>query len=140
MIMRSEISKRNKYWLSRQRYLSLYYFCLQYHEWKDEYATLDGKKAINLDGMPHGSSSGSPTEALGIRRAELSNMIKVVEETAHETDPMLEKYILRGVTDESVTFTYLQMMMDMPCSRNTYYQRKRRFYWLLSKKIKIGTS
>lgn len=140
LFMRSELSKRNKYWLSRRRYLSLYHFCLQYQEWKDEYATLDGKKAINMDGMPHGSSVGSPTEALGVRRAELSGLIKMIEDTAHETDPMLAKYILRGVTDENATYTYLQMMMDMPCSRNTYYQRKRRFYWLLSKKIKIVIS
>lgn len=134
--MRSEISRKNKYWLERQKYLTLYHYCLQYQSWKDEYVTLDGKKAMVYDGMPHGSSVGSPTENLAIKRAKLSDKIKQLEETAVETDPALAKWILKGVTDENATYTYLQMMMDIPCSQNTYHARKRRFYWLLDKKMK----
>jgi len=138
--MRSEISKKSKYWIERQRYLLLYHYCLQYQSWKDEYSTLDGKKAMVYDGMPHGTSVGSPTESLAIKRAELSAQIQGLEQTAYEADPALAKWILKGVTDENATYTYLQMMMDIPCSRNTYYSRRRYFFWLLDKKVKIGIS
>ena len=134
--IRAELSRKNKYWISKHRFYELYHFCLQYQEWKDEYATLDGKKAINMDGMPHGSGVGSPTEALGIQRAELSAKINLVESAAHETDPALEKYIIKGVTDENATFTYLKMIMGIECSDFTYYARRRKFFWILDKKLK----
>lgn len=134
--VRAELSRKNKYWISKHRFYELYHFCLQYQEWKDEYNTLDGKKAINMDGMPHGSSVGSPTEALGIRRAELYNKIHLVEAIANEADPALSKYILKGVTEEGITFTYLQMRMGINCAPGTYYDRRRRFFWLLDKKYK----
>ena len=92
------------------------------------------------DGMPHGNNVGSPTESLAIKRAELSAQIQGLEQTAYEADPALAKWILKGVTDENATYTYLQMMMDIPCSRNTYYSRRRYFFWLLDKKVKIGIS
>ena len=133
--IRAELSRKNKYWISKHRFYELYHFCLQYKEWKDEYSTLDGKKAINMDGMPHGTSVGSPTENLAIRRAMLSEKMHLVESVASEADPALAKFILKGVTEEGITFTYLQMRMDMNCAPGTYYDRRRRFFWLLDKKV-----
>lgn len=96
---------------------------------------LDGKKAMVYDGMPHGTTVGSPTENLAIRRAILSEKIDLIEKTAYETDPDYAKYIVKGVTDENATFTYLKMIMGIPCSDFTYYERRRKFFWLLDKKI-----
>ena len=31
--MKSTVSKKNKYWISRHRYLELVHFCAQYDEW-----------------------------------------------------------------------------------------------------------
>ena len=31
--MRTTVSKKNKYWISRHRYLELSHFCAQYNEW-----------------------------------------------------------------------------------------------------------
>ena len=60
---------------------------------------------------------------------------KLIEQTAMETDSELYQYIIKAVTNEYVTYKYLQTIMNIPCSRNTYYDRRRKFYYLLSKKI-----
>ena len=133
--VRSEMSPNNKWWISKHRFLELYHYCLQYKEWKDEYESLDGKKSINYDGMPHGTNTGDPTYDLAVRRVELKNKIQMVQMTSHETDIALQKYILEGVTNENATFEYLYFKMGMPCSRNTYYERRKKFYWLLDKHL-----
>ena len=132
--MRSEVSKKNRYWLDKEKYMELYHACHQYQRWKDEYTLLDGKRGFENDGGTHERSTDSPVENVAIRRAQLAEYMKMIEDTAKETDPFLWEYIFRGVTDPTVTVTYLQEIMGMPCSHNTYYARKRRFYWLFSKK------
>ena len=59
--------------------------------------------------------------------------MRLVEDTAKETDEALWSYILKAVT-EDLSFTYLSTVLEIPCSRGTYYDRYRRFFWLLSKK------
>lgn len=39
---RAEVSKRNKYYISKHRYYELKHFCLQYPEWKHALDILDG--------------------------------------------------------------------------------------------------
>ena len=133
---RAEISKKNKYWISKHRFYEISHHCLQYNEWKDEYTTLSrqGISGVEYDGMPHGSDVGNPTEHAGIRLAELKTKMETIERTAEETDPVLAKYILKAVTNEDVTFNYLKQFMDIPCEKDMYYDRRRKFYWLMSKK------
>ena len=104
--------------------------------WKDEYTTLSrqGISGVEYDGMPHGSDVGNPTEHVGIRLAELKTKMETIERTAEETDPVLAKYILKAVTNEDVTFNYLKQFMDIPCEKDMYYDRRRKFYWLMSKR------
>lgn len=125
-----------KYGISKHRFRELYYWCLQYNEWKDElkYKT-DTVKAVEAHDMPMGSACiGNPTEALAMRRARLEENCHIIEQTAIETDPDLYQYILKAVTDEDVTYRYLSLIMGIPCSHNTYYERRRKFYWILNQK------
>ena len=120
----------------------MYYWCLQYNEWKDElkYKT-DTVKAIETHDMPMGGRGmRSPTEELAMRRARLEENCRLIEQTAIETDPELYQYILKAVTNEDITYRYLSLIMEIPCSHNTYYDRRRKFYWLLNEKnkLKIG--
>ena len=86
--------------------------------------------------MPKGSGgTGNATEDLAIRRAMLSKNCELVEQTCIEADEGIYQWILKAVTNEGIGYTYLKERMDIPCSRNTYYERRRKFYWLLSKKI-----
>ena len=82
-------------------------------------------------------STGSKTPSDIVARNAIdktvySNRIDTIEKAAYEADSELSYYILRGVTEE-LSFTYLKSRLGMPCSKDTYYDRYRRFFWILSK-------
>ena len=134
---RAKISKKNKYWISKHRFYEIEHHCLQYEEWKDEYFTLStqGVSGVDYDGMPHGTNVGNPTETVGMRMAILKGKIDTVEKAAEEADPELAKYILKAVTNEGISFNYLKMVMGIPCEKDMYYNRRRKFYWLMSQRM-----
>jgi len=125
-----------KYNISKHKFFEIYHFCLQYEEWKDElkYKT-DTVKSIGITDMPSGSSIGDATAALGVRRAELSKKCEIIEQTAMETEGDLYPYILKAVTNEGISYHYLKTVMAIPCGKDMYYDRRRKFYWLMSNKI-----
>lgn len=126
-----------KYEISKHRFLELYHFCMQYQEWKNElkYEKDTVKCIANTEGIHGSGGSGSATERLVIRRMKLLEKCEMVEQTAIEADPELYRYILEGVTAEYATYKYLRQVEGIPCGRTMYYDRRRKFYWLLSKKI-----
>lgn len=126
---------RRKYEISKHRFYELYHYCLQYREWKDELkSTTDTVKAVVISDMPHGSGTGDPTSSLAMRRAMLADRCKLIEDTAKEADPELWEYLLKGVTDENASYTYLRQIMGIPCGKNYYFEKRRKFYYLLSRK------
>lgn len=133
--VRPELSKKNKYWIDKNRFYELKYFCLQYPLWKKAYGLLDGMKlySYDLSGVP---GSSLPTDTTGNCVEERSiyfERMQEIEEAALETDPYLASYILKAVT-EGLSYNYLQSILEIPCSRDTYYDRYRRFFWILSKR------
>lgn len=137
--IRSEISKRNEYWISKHAFYTAYHYALQYNEWRDEYERVSGGlRGVSYDGMPHGNSVGNPTESAGIRGADLWAKMHLIEETAERADPDIARYILKAVTNEGVTYDYLRGIMGIPCGHNQYYKARRRFYFLLSKHLENG--
>ena len=132
-LIRASISVENKYYISKERYYELKHFCLQYPEWKKAYSILESSAhayGCNSDNI-RSTEPGDPTAKRAIRMAYLSNKIELVEKCAKKTDPDLSKYILKAVT-EGYSYTYLSAMMDMPASRNMFYDRYRRFFWILN--------
>ena len=85
--------------------------------------------------MPITHSNSDVTQNLAIRRAELRNKCELIEMTAVEADAELYQYILKAVTNEGITYNYLKMVCNIPCGKDMYYDRRRKFYWLLSQKI-----
>lgn len=129
--LKNELSERNKYHLSKHRYLELKHFCLQYPEWKRRLQELTDISAVDPGTLGSGRIANE-TERIALEKTILKNKIELVEKTAMETDKSLWFYLLQGVTEER-TYTYLNGVMGMPCGRNMYYDRYRRFYWLLSR-------
>ena len=125
-----------KYNVSKHRFAEIYHFCLQYPEWKDElkYKT-DSVASIEITDMPTTHKNESTVEALAIRRANLEDKCKLIEQTAIETDSEIYQYIIKAVTNEYITYNYLYTVMNIPCSKKMYYDRRRKFYYLLSQKI-----
>lgn len=125
-----------KYEISKHRFLELYHFCMQYQEWKEElkYEKDTVKGIANTEGIHGSGGMGSATESLAIRRMKLREKCELIEQTAIEADPELYPYILEGVTTEYASYKYLRQAKGIPCGKGMYYDRRRKFYWLLSKR------
>lgn len=126
---------RSKYGISKNRFKELYYWCLQYHEWRDELRyKADTVRSIEITDMPAVHGGSDPTQQLAVRRAELEQNCQMIEETAMEADPDIYQFLLKAVTNEDITYRYLKMIMGIPCGKKMYYDRRRKFYWLLDQK------
>lgn len=135
--LRPELSKKNKYWIPKNRFYELKYFCLQYPLWKYAYEQLDGLYICSYD-LSNVSKSNLPGDPIGNcveERTRYFERMHAVERAAVEADPYLASYILKAVT-EGHSFTYLKSRLEIPCSRDTYYDRYRRFFWLLDQSRK----
>lgn len=132
-VIRAQISEKNKYWIDKHRYYELKHFCLQYKEWKRAYAmyneTLVGSPVLKE--YVDENVKIDFTSKKAIEMAAYSKRIHLIEQTAIEADPYLSDYILKGVT-EGVSYTYLKTKLEIPCGRDMYYDRYRKFFWLLS--------
>jgi hypothetical protein len=133
--IKTEISKKNPYWISKHRYLQLVHYCLQYSEWKDQLNSFTAISAVNMDGMPRGTGTGRSLENTALMMAALSAKIERVESAAREADPVLAPYLIRAVTRTGVGYDYLRQVMRIPCGRRQYYNLRRKFFWILSGKV-----
>lgn len=133
-LIRPEISTKNKYWIDKHRHYELKHFCLQYPNWKKTYSAINELSASSttLERASVVTDGHSDlTAKCAIRKAYYSERIKMVEKAALEADSCLYPYILKAVT-EGLTYTYLANKLNIPCSRTTFYDRYRKFFWLLS--------
>ena len=134
---KSELSKKNKYHISKHRYLELKHFCLQYYEWKQRYKELSPGDLNGSSGLLLYSDRQEWSDPTGNRAAELADLsrwMRLVEDCCHEADSQIWNYIFRGVT-EGLSFETLKSF-GIPCERDMYYDRYRRFFYILhSQKI-----
>lgn len=132
-LIRPEISEKNKYYIDKHRYYELKHFCLQYSEWKKMYASCCESLIFTskYERLPADTMPSDLTAKYAIRRTQYRDRIKMIESLAKEADEVLCPYILKAVT-EGLSYTYLKAKMDIPCGRDMYYDRYRRFFWLLN--------
>lgn len=133
--IRPELTPKNKYWIEKHRYYELKHYCLQYPDWQKAYATIDGLNRWYTDFAirAKGVLPGDPTSTSVEMRSRYLDKMKAVEQAAIEADPDLASYILKAVT-EGLSYPVLKSRLNIPCSRDTYYDRYRRFFWLLDQK------
>ena len=129
--MRSEISTKNKYWIPKHRYLELKNFCLQYPDWKLALNSITLLKT-NCQISPSGNFS-NPTETIALKRDDYLQKISMIDDTAYESDAFLSKWLIKGITG-AYSYDYLKYQMNIPASRDTYYDRYRKFFFILDKK------
>ena len=128
------MNKRNlvldNYGVSPKRYKELCGFCEQYPEWK---AFLENKnntlKSKVITDMP---ITFDQTCDLAIKRTELQGKCELIENTAKEASNDLWTYIIDSVCYE-FPLSYLQTIRNMPCSRASFYDARRYFFYLLDK-------
>lgn len=105
-------------------------------QYKDELKyKKDTVRSTEVTDMPTSHGNGDATANLAVRRAELQRKCELIEQTAIEADPDIYQYIIKGVTTEYATYRYLREIAGMPCGKNMYYDRRRKFFFLLSKKM-----
>lgn len=130
-VIRPNLSKNNKYYISEHRYYELKHFCLQYPEWKSEYLNCDS--IVRTGGMGIRSSDISdPVARAAEKREEYLRLMEMVEQTAIAADGDIYQFILKAVC-YGVSFTALKNVHDMPCGKDMFYDRYRKFFWLLDK-------
>lgn len=132
-MIRAEISEKNKYYIDKHRHYELKHFCLQYPSWKKAYADFDDTSISlsTIENIPTSNIPGDPTAKRAVMKAHYSERIKLIERIAMEADRYLYEYILKAVT-ENLSYTYLKSRLNIPCGKDMYYDRYRKFFWLLS--------
>ena len=132
-MIRAEISEKNKYHIDKHRHYELKHFCLQYPSWKKAYADFDDTSISlsTIESIPTSNMPGDPTAKRAVMKAHYSERINLIERIAMEADRYLYEYILKAVT-ENLSYTYLKSRLNIPCGKDMYYDRYRKFFWLLS--------
>lgn len=131
--VRAEISQKNRYWIDKHRHYELKHFCLQYPLWKQAYEDFSNPSISlsTIERVPTSNIPGDPTAKRVLMKTKYRERIDLLENVAREADRYLWRYILKAVT-EDLSYTYLKSKLDIPCGRDMYYDRYRKFFWLLS--------
>lgn len=130
--IRANVSKKNKYYISKHRHYELKHFCLQYYEWKELYFALDGLHGYHLDGLPHGYDHGDPTANAAMLKEMYADRMRMIEQACIAADSAIYSYIFQSVTKE-VPFNYLKSVEQIPCEKDYFYDRRRKFFWILDR-------
>lgn len=128
-------SKRSKYHIPKEDYITAVHWSLRYPDWIKELRTLpDTSKAITYDTDKVQTSGGyDATAETAIRREELSKKADLLESTVREVAGDLYEWLLKGVT---LGFNYWQLQqLGMPATDKEFYERRQHYYFLLSKRI-----
>ena len=132
----TKIRPTTKHWtLEKHEFYAVYHYAQQYERLLAKRAELKNTliRAVETDGMPHSKEPGDPTGSKAAKIADLDQKIRVIEEAASEAGGDLQEWLLYGVTHET-SYEYLRAK-GIPCGKNIYYDRRRKFYYLLAQKI-----
>ena len=128
--IRRNLSTKSRYYISKHRRLELEHFCLQYGEWKTSLNAINAFPVCHYQEVK-GSIISDPTMKTALRASYFKEKIAMVEKAAAECDDQLGDYILEAVTTGK-TFSYFEAH-GIPCCRDTFYDRLRKFYYILSR-------
>ena len=132
-VIRPEVSERHLYFLPKHRFYELRHFCLQYPMWQRTKRSIDGYKADSeIEKISRECFWKSSVESAFELRERLNEKIEMVEHCAKDADNDIWRWLLKGVT-EGLSYTALACTYELPCSKDYYYDRFRRFFWLLSR-------
>ena len=133
--MRSQMSKKNKYYIPKERYLELLHFSRQYDSFHDQKVQLDWIsysyiESAKIEGRKDGYKDR--IAELAIEMSALDYKIDIIRKSAYEADPQIFSWILCGVTKG---FSYEEMKFQgLPCGKDYYYERYHKYFYILDKK------
>ena len=115
------VTKKNPFWLPKNRYYELKYHCLQFWDWQKRRAQLDGIAT---------KENREPTEWEAVERAELDEKIRRIMTAVRLAAHQYDDYLLTGVT-KGLSYDTMAAKKVLPISRDAYYVMYRKFFWLL---------
>lgn len=118
---KSELKRTSRYYVEKNRYHELRYFCLQYGIWQ--------KRRNSLIGLAT-THNREPTEQEAFERIALEKKIKMVEFSASQAAFELSHWLLIGVTT-GLPYDKINARDQVPCGRELYYTMYRKFFWIL---------
>lgn len=128
--IRAEISHNNQYYISKERYYELLHFCRQYKDYKIQYnEALSASRQLLNNEIKHMSDS-SEVERKASKMYEYSRKIDIIDENLTLAGGDIHYYLFLAVT-RGLSFNNLKTSMNMPCGKNYFYKRYRKFFWLL---------
>lgn len=131
---RPELSKKNPYWIPKEKYYELLYFSRQYNTMRQEKRDLlRTYPSIGTSEYVMTSDISDPVIKAAVRAEELSAKMKLIEDTVMEAGPDIYKWLLIGVTTD-YSYNYLAKKLNMPAGKDLYYDRYRKYFYYLSKK------
>ena len=131
--LQPELSYKNLYWIPKHRYYELKHFCLQYMDWMEKYNHTDILRSASMVKLDISKFiADSSVEQCAIETARLSEHMKLIETVAHQADPELEDFIFTAVT-RGISYDIMSARYEVPCGRDLWYSRIRKFYWILDK-------
>lgn len=130
--------KKSQWNLSKHEFYSAYHYALMYEDWKNtmvDIASIDTPDPEQAD-MPRGNGTSDTTFVKAVKISSIRDQMRIIEDTVLEADEHLAPWLLKGVTNEYYTYHQLATVDRMPCGRNYYYDKRRKFYYLLWHKLK----
>lgn len=133
--IRPEISKKDKYYVEKERYYELLHFVKQYPIWTKALASLTSmaESPIRMDAFARAKGCpADPVAKCAEAREAYKKKIDIVDRAIMETDPEIGSMIFIGVT-EGYSYEVIKARYNIPCGRNTYYELYRKFFYVLNK-------
>lgn len=131
-----QLSIKNPYHIPKNRYYELKYWCLQYMDWMIEKMNLDGYSAVCTSVVKpdwNVRTLADPTGDYAIELARYSRNMQLIEDLCRDVDLDLSDYLFANVT-RGIPYEVLQTKYNIPCSRETFYNYRRKFFYELHKR------
>jgi hypothetical protein len=131
------LSRKNKYYIPKEDYLTAIHYSLRYPVWKQEIdAIADTAKAIRYDKdnvQSSGDYDATFEAAVKLSESTIASKVKLIDDTISQVSKGMDNWIRLGVC-YGLTFEQLKQK-GMPCERDMYYDIRRHYYYELSKRI-----
>lgn len=131
------LSRKNKYYIPKEDYLTAIHYSLRYPVWKQEIdAIADTAKAIRYDKdnvQSSGDYDATFEAAVKLSESTIASKVKLIDDTISQVSKGMDNWLRLGVC-YGLTFEQLKQK-GMPCERDMYYDIRRHYYYELSKQI-----
>lgn len=132
-----ELSEKNDYYIPRHRYYELLHFCRQYTDYiaeKENILNTCVRPVVFSDTYTMTDYiEETHAEKWAFRLADVDDKIQLIEQAAVDADEELSGYILMAVTS-GLGYDTMNARYNVPCARNTFYDRYRKFFWILDQR------